>query len=357
VRALLATYAGAGHVLPMTRLADRLREAGHEAVVLSAGDVTGGRTYESVPAPPPGTFEESISAYGEVLFGHALAAEVRDVARAIDADVVVADALVPAALCGAHASSAAAVTLLNLPYGRLRAELSAGSGWWAAQLPALNAVRSTLGLDPYPSPLASWEAAMLMVLLGIPELEDPGTSVPDHLHFVGPCLPRVPVAVPAGDLPRVVVSLSSSDMGHAGTLQSVLNGLARVDADVVATTAGVVDPTTLTVPEGIEVHEWLDLPEALVGAAAVVTHGGHGTVMAALAAGVPLVSVPLGRDQPYTAARIEALGAGRTADATTAGRELEVVLHSSGYREAACRLRDRIASLSDAAVDTLTTAS
>jgi UDP:flavonoid glycosyltransferase YjiC (YdhE family) len=76
--------------------------------------------------------------------------------------------------------------------------------------------------------------------------------------------------------------------------------------------------------------------------------------MAALAAGVPLVSVPLGRDQPYTAARIEALGAGRTADATTVGRELGVVLHDASYRDAARHLRDRITSLSGAAVDAIT---
>jgi UDP:flavonoid glycosyltransferase YjiC (YdhE family) len=43
---------------------------------------------------------------------------------------------------------------------------------------------------------------------------------------------------------------------------------------------------------------------------AVLTHGGHGTVIKALAAGVPLVVAPLGRDQPDNAARVVHAGAG-----------------------------------------------
>ena len=45
-------------------------------------------------------------------------------------------------------------------------------------------------------------------------------------------------------------------------------------------------------------------------AAVVVTHGGHGTVIKSLAAGVPLVVLPHGRDQADNAARIVARHAG-----------------------------------------------
>jgi UDP:flavonoid glycosyltransferase YjiC (YdhE family) len=45
-------------------------------------------------------------------------------------------------------------------------------------------------------------------------------------------------------------------------------------------------------------------------AAAVVTHAGMGTVTRALAAGVPLVCLPLGRDQPDVAARVVHAGVG-----------------------------------------------
>jgi len=45
--------------------------------------------------------------------------------------------------------------------------------------------------------------------------------------------------------------------------------------------------------------------------AAVVSHGGLGTITAALAAGVPLVCIPESRDQPDNAKRVVASGVGR----------------------------------------------
>jgi UDP:flavonoid glycosyltransferase YjiC (YdhE family) len=45
-------------------------------------------------------------------------------------------------------------------------------------------------------------------------------------------------------------------------------------------------------------------------AAAMVCHGGTGTLRAGLAAGVPLVVLPMFADQPDNAARVDELGAG-----------------------------------------------
>jgi UDP:flavonoid glycosyltransferase YjiC (YdhE family) len=42
----------------------------------------------------------------------------------------------------------------------------------------------------------------------------------------------------------------------------------------------------------------------------VVTHGGHGTVMRSLVNGVPLLVIPMGRDQADNAARVVGRGAG-----------------------------------------------
>ena len=49
-------------------------------------------------------------------------------------------------------------------------------------------------------------------------------------------------------------------------------------------------------------------------ASLVVTHGGSGTTLGALAAGLPLVVVPLFADQPDNARRVEAVGAGVIAE-------------------------------------------
>ena len=47
-------------------------------------------------------------------------------------------------------------------------------------------------------------------------------------------------------------------------------------------------------------------------AAGVVCHGGHGTVMRALTRRLPLLCLPMGRDQDDNAARVTARGAGLT---------------------------------------------
>ncbi len=77
-------------------------------------------------------------------------------------------------------------------------------------------------------------------------------------------------------------------------------------------------------------------------AAAVVTHGGHGTVVKALAAEVPLVVLPHGRDQVDNAVRVTARGAGvkvkRTASAATIADAVREVLNDPTYQQAAAWL-------------------
>ena len=84
---------------------------------------------------------------------------------------------------------------------------------------------------------------------------------------------------------------------------------------------------------------------------AVLTHGGHGTVIKALAAGVPLVVAPLGRDQPDNAARVVHAGAGlrvsRKASAADLRNALGRVLDEPRYRIAARRMAATLAAERD----------
>ena len=87
--------------------------------------------------------------------------------------------------------------------------------------------------------------------------------------------------------------------------------------------------------------------EVLREAAAVVTHCGHGTTIKALAAGVPLVCLPMGRDQLDVAARVEHRGAGIRLDAFAEPQAISEavrdVLDEPRFREAAGRIADAIA--------------
>jgi UDP:flavonoid glycosyltransferase YjiC (YdhE family) len=82
----------------------------------------------------------------------------------------------------------------------------------------------------------------------------------------------------------------------------------------------------------------------------VVSHGGSGSVLGALAHGLPMLLLPLGADQPLNAARCAALGAARVLDALTATPAeirgaVSALLEDPAPRAAAERLRDEIAAL------------
>ena len=115
---------------------------------------------------------------------------------------------------------------------------------------------------------------------------------------------------PAGDEPLVLVGLSSTFMDHGDLLQRVTTALGDLPVRGLVTTGPAIDPDSISAPANVDVVRSAPHSQVLPHAAAVVTHAGHGTVIKSLAAGVPLVCLPLGRDQLDNAARVAAHGAG-----------------------------------------------
>ena len=64
----------------------------------------------------------------------------------------------------------------------------------------------------------------------------------------------------------------------------------------------------------------------LAAASAAVGHGGTGTTLSALAAGCPLVVVPLFGDQPSNAVRVAVSGAGVASSVDQIGERIRLVL-------------------------------
>jgi UDP-N-acetylglucosamine:LPS N-acetylglucosamine transferase len=143
-----------------------------------------------------------------------------------------------------------------------------------------------------------------------------------------------------------VFNLESGDL-----FTRVLAGLDALGVDVVATVGRQIDPAELgSQPERIRVERYLPHSDVLPRCDAVVSHGGSGTVLGALAHGLPSVLLPLGADQPLNAARCEELGAALVLDAMRATPEdvreaVSSVLEDPSYRVAAERVRDEIRRL------------
>jgi len=61
--------------------------------------------------------------------------------------------------------------------------------------------------------------------------------------------------------------------------------------------------------------------------AAVVTHAGHGTVIRSLAFGIPLVCMPMGRDQTANAARVAYRGVGMRLNKKAGAKKIAETIH------------------------------
>jgi UDP:flavonoid glycosyltransferase YjiC (YdhE family) len=83
--------------------------------------------------------------------------------------------------------------------------------------------------------------------------------------------------------------------------------------------------------------------EVMPWAAAMVSHGGSGSTLMALAAGVPQAFVPLFVDGPANAQRVAELGAGVVAD--DLGTDVRTLLEDPAYRFSAQTVAADIAAL------------
>jgi UDP:flavonoid glycosyltransferase YjiC (YdhE family) len=130
---------------------------------------------------------------------------------------------------------------------------------------------------------------------------------------------KVPVAgdeawLPEDDETLVYVTFGTvsgrSDKTKA-TYKLALEVLADLPVRGLLTTGPVMDRELLgTIPENVLVEAFVPQTTVFSRADAVVHHGGSGTFLGTMAAGLPQVVVPLFADQPHNATAIAATGAG-----------------------------------------------
>jgi UDP:flavonoid glycosyltransferase YjiC (YdhE family) len=101
-------------------------------------------------------------------------------------------------------------------------------------------------------------------------------------------------------------------------LQLVIDAVAGLPVRVLATIGAHGDPGAFDRQRpGVVVERFVPQAAVLPRAAAVVSHGGSGTVLATLAAGVPQLCIPYFADQPLNARAISGAGAGLTLEIDT----------------------------------------
>ena len=104
-------------------------------------------------------------------------------------------------------------------------------------------------------------------------------------------------------------------------VEAVVEAVATVSGSRVLLSVGThFDPTLIgPIPDNVHIEAWVDQASILAGADLVVCHGGSGTVLGALGAGVPMVAVPVFADQ-FGNARLVAGGGSREGHPPWTGR-------------------------------------
>lgn len=220
---------------------------------------------------------------------------------------------------------------------------------------ALDRLRMSIGLPSDPD-----LSGMFRYLLLIPrpaDFLDPAT-LPATAHIIRPFIfdqsgdEQLPAWV--DELPdrwTVFATMGTVFNQAPGVLAAIIAGLRDEPITLVLTTGRNQDPATFgSQPPNVHIERYI--PQSLVfpRCDAVVTHGGSGTVTAALWYGLPMVIIPIAADQTDNAQRCAEMGVGRVIGRASRTPETirEVtreVLGNPGYRVHAERFRDEIAAL------------
>jgi UDP:flavonoid glycosyltransferase YjiC (YdhE family) len=369
VRVLFTCMASTGHLHPLVPFARALAGAGHEVAVATHAALAPQVQAAGFRHLPAGLFRdepavaalwaEAAGLEGEArrrfvlardfagLRAAAMAADLRRVLAAWPADLLVRENTEFAACVVAEAA--------GLPHAAVSTTAAGFDPRWLPVVGRpLDALRAAHGLPPDPARRMLSRYLTLHPFpprfMGVPLGPTDCAVRPEPFDRSGPeALPAWADALP--DRPTVYATLGTVANGRTDLLRVFLAGLRDEPVNLILTVGRDQDPAGLgPQPPHVRVERYVPQSLLMPRCAAVLTHGGSGTVAAALAHGLPQVVVPVGADQPRNAARCAALGLGRVVPAPEATPEaireaVREVLADARYRRNAERLRDEIRAL------------
>lgn len=328
-RLLVSCFPGHGHLNPLLPLATAFRQAGWELLVSTAPDLAEVAERHGFPAAATGLGQGDIEA--------ALMARRPDIACLPERERLAA--VLPAMFVDIAARSRISetielvdrwrpdlvlhdVTEFAAPLAAIRAgvpHVAHGVGLigptpplLAALRPAVDRLAAEHGVD---DGLDRWRATTYLDLCP-PSLRSPAAPSFARVLPVRPQPARaarrdcLPAALGAMPFPRTVhLTLGTVVNRTSGLLETLLAGVTEQPVNVVLTVGPDRDPAALgPLPPSVLAARYLPHSLLLDQCAAVVCHAGAGTLLAALAHGLPTVLVPVGAEQALNAQLAAAAG-------------------------------------------------
>jgi MGT family glycosyltransferase len=360
-----------GHINPNVAIAHALRTRGHEVAFYTGGSLQASLEAEGIRCFPFGRLNEAQvmahvlaldslslqwwkagrqkSMMREWLLG-TVEAQLEDLAAVLSVwkpDVIVCDPAMWAPLLVVQETARVPVAIMSyvaacmlpgpdgpivgLPLPKARGPFARSSRRLLRSLVnalagdvrrAAEQVRARHGLPPIATTVTAFAGQCpLYIVPSTPVFDRDRRDLPRSVQYVGTCQWDKPGGDPPPswlanmprDRPVVYVTEGTMHSKPPFLLRAALKGLASLPIQVIVTTGthrNAADLDLGEIPANARVEKFVPHTDLLPRADLVVTTGGTGTVMATLAAGVPLVIVPAAWDQPENAWRVVESGAG-----------------------------------------------
>ncbi|RAY12695.1 hypothetical protein DPM19_24195 [Actinomadura craniellae] len=367
MRALFVTSPGLGHLFPTVPLAQALRAAGHEVRYATGGlslavsdagldvmDVTPGLDYLKVymPDEADGEADAANPMFADdpddlalaKLFGRVSGVMVDGTlaaARSWSPDLVISPPLQ-----GAGPLVAAA---LNLPHVELRlGSYDSGARLAETVRAAMAAHYDRHGVTGEPRARAQITMFPPSFQALLPEQRrSPGAWPMRYVPYNGGAVLPDWLLRPA-EKPRIAVTLGTieAQWGGIAMLAPLLAAAGGVDAEFAVTLGGGDAALLGELPPNVRIVEWAPLDVLLETCSAVIHHGGSGTTMTAVAAGIPQCVLPRGSYQQTGGDLLPRRGIGIVSEPESVGvTECQTLLKDEALRDAARQARDELLSM------------
>ena len=372
MRVLVSTTAGVGHFGPLLPFALACLRAGHDVLVAAPESFSdeveragfAHRPFADAPPEEGGAVMARLPHLGYEEAEHVVLAEVfagTDVRAALPGLLATVEEWRPDLVLRESAELGSHLVAERFGVPEVRVAIGLGlleDRACAVFAEALAPVREDLGLDA--GAAGDRLRASPWCSLTPPSFEDPRGPGPDHASRYRRDEEAEPLSIagwwPAEVAERPLVYLTFGTVAatipvFAAALPAAVGAVAGLPVRVLVTTGQGGDPAALAdLPSTVHVERWVPQAAVLPHASAVVCHGGYGTVLGPLAAGVPLVVSPQFADQPFNAARVAAVGAGVALplgppDPEALQDGVRKVLEDRRYRSGAAALAEEIRGL------------
>lgn len=349
MKILFCAVSGLGHINPLLPLADACTARGHEVAFATAPDMTDHLERHGYHLHAAGPTDAERSALAAELRGDDAGAGIAfafgvlfsqiHAPRMLPDLLRVMDEFRPALLVceSAELATPLAGTLRGAPwlhhsYGVLRPARA-----WELATASLARLWAEHGLQ-VPERAGMFDGEYVDVCP--PALQtDEIASVPRRRSLRIVDAPAGPRRLPSR--PHVLVTFGTV-FNRQQALVDVVGTISALPIDATVT-LGPGASLPKAAPDNVRVVEYAPLSDVLPTCAAVITHGGSGTVLASLAHGVPLLAMPQGADNTLNAERVEAAGAGlQVTDIDQLPTALDRLLTDQTFQDAAATVADQI---------------